>query len=113
MKAVQTSPASGTLSPLQAAANPFAGEEAVRIERAVRRAVTAQRLLSVGDVLIELRLDPHLSDADFHTFASTLLEPRKGFDLERWVVTIIDGEAQLCPPADGRTTESEKVGASS
>jgi hypothetical protein len=82
------------VGPVRGDAGPFAGEEAVRIERAVRRAVTAQRFLSVGDVLIELRLDPDLSDADFHTFFTTLLEPRKGFDLERWVVMMIDGEAR-------------------
>lgn len=88
MKAIESSPTSERLSP----PNPFAGEEAQRIERAVRRAVTAQRLLSVGDVLIELRLDPDLSDEDFSTFFRTLLEPRKGFDLERWVMRMIAGE---------------------
>ena len=71
--------------------NPFAGEQGIRIEKAIRHAVTTCHVLTPGDVLIELRTDPSLSDADFRVFLSALLEARLGFAVEAWVAALIDG----------------------
>jgi hypothetical protein len=71
------------------ASNPFPGEQGVRIEKAVRHAIDTGHVISVGDVLIELRTDPNLSDDDFRTFLRALLEARRGFDVERWVVALV------------------------
>jgi hypothetical protein len=75
--------------------NPFSGHEAVRIEKAVRRAVAGGTAISVGDVLISLRTDPDLSDDDFREFFRALLVPRLGFDVERWVQHLIEGARPL------------------
>jgi hypothetical protein len=71
---------------------PFEGEAGIRIEKAVRHAVGSGHMLSVGDVLIALRTDPSMSDADFGEFFRALLEARLGFAVERWVMSIIHGE---------------------
>lgn len=71
-------------------ANPFTGDRGVRIERAVRRAVDHLHLPTVTGVHLALREDPDLSDADYLVFSRMLLLPRAGFDVERWVVSIID-----------------------
>jgi hypothetical protein len=69
--------------------NPFVGEAGIRIEKAVRGAIETGHVISVGDVLIELRTDPSLSDADFRTFFRALLEARLGFAVERWIVALV------------------------
>ena len=49
-------------------------------------------MLSVGDVLIALRTDRSMSDADFSEFFKALLEARRRFEVERWVMSIINRE---------------------
>jgi hypothetical protein len=72
--------------------NPFLGEQGIRIEKAVRHAIGSGHVLTVGDVLIALRTEPNLSDDDFREFFKALLEARRRFEVEAWVMTIINGE---------------------
>ena len=68
--------------------NPFDGEAGIRLEKAVRHAIT-EHAISVGDVLISLRTDPNLSNDDFRAFFRALLEPRSSFAVEAWVMALI------------------------
>jgi hypothetical protein len=72
--------------------NPFAGEQGIRIEKAVRLAIGSGHMLTVGDVLVALRMDPGLSNDDFGQFFKAMLEARRRFEVERWVASIINGE---------------------
>jgi hypothetical protein len=76
--------------------NPFVGEAGVRIEKAVRRAIETGHIISVGDVLIELRMDATVSDDDFRAFFRALLDERTRPEVERWVVSLVNNvHAQL------------------
>jgi hypothetical protein len=75
-------------------ANPFAGDVAVRIEKAVRSAVATGLMLTLGDVLIELRMDEALPNEDFSAFVRALLEVRSRFEVEAWVMSIINEKDQ-------------------
>jgi hypothetical protein len=72
--------------------NPFEGDTAIRIEKAVRDACSSGHMLSVGDVLIALRTDPSVTNDDFSQFARALIGARLGFAVDRWVTSIIEGE---------------------
>jgi hypothetical protein len=72
--------------------NPFPGEQGIRIEKAVRSAVATGLMLTLGDVLIELRMDEALPNEDFSEFVRALLEVRSRFEVEAWVMSIITGE---------------------
>jgi hypothetical protein len=69
--------------------NPFVGEAAIRIEKAVRHAVDTGHVISIGDVLVELRTDPNLSDEDFRTFFRKLLDAGSRVEVEAWVIALV------------------------
>jgi hypothetical protein len=69
--------------------NPFPGEQGVRIEKAVRNAVASGHVISVGDVLIDLRTDHTVSDDDFKAFFRALLDQHSREAVEAWVVSLV------------------------